>query len=146
MVRICLQCRRPRFDSWVGKIPWKREWLPTPVFWPGEFHGLYSPWGHKELDATFTFIYVLNKINSLEELNIPRVIYIDLDKSGPKSEKSHNDLSKLYHKTPLTNIDILSHSLIVHIPPHFLFFSCLGICLFQAFAFPTKLSCEPEFL
>ena len=33
---------------WVGKIPWRRERLPTPVFWPGEFHGLYSPWGHKE--------------------------------------------------------------------------------------------------
>ena len=29
--------------SWVGKIPWKKERLPTPVFWPGEFHGLYSP-------------------------------------------------------------------------------------------------------
>ena len=27
-------------DPWVGKIPWKRESLPTPVFWPGEFHGL----------------------------------------------------------------------------------------------------------
>ena len=26
--------------------------LPTPVFWPGEFHGLYSPWGHKESDTT----------------------------------------------------------------------------------------------
>lgn len=62
------------------------------------------------MDAIFTFIYVLNKINSLEELNIPRVIYIDLDKSRPKSEKSYDDLSKLYHKTPLTNIDIVSHS------------------------------------
>ena len=28
------QCRRPRFDPWVGKIPWRREWLPTPVFLP----------------------------------------------------------------------------------------------------------------
>ena len=28
------------FDPWVGKIPWRREQLPTPVFWPGEFHGL----------------------------------------------------------------------------------------------------------
>ena len=26
--------------------------LPTPVSWPGEFHGLYSPWGHKESDTT----------------------------------------------------------------------------------------------
>ena len=33
-------------------IPWRRERLPTPVFWPGEFHGLNSPWGHKELDMT----------------------------------------------------------------------------------------------
>ena len=38
-----LQCGRPRFDPWVGKIPWRRGKLPTPVFWSGEFHGLYSP-------------------------------------------------------------------------------------------------------
>ena len=50
--RICLQCGRPGFDPWVGKIPWRRERLPTPVFWPGEFLGLYSPWGCKELDMT----------------------------------------------------------------------------------------------
>ena len=39
-------------ETWVGKIPWRREWLPIPVFWPGEFHGPYSPWGHKESDTT----------------------------------------------------------------------------------------------
>jgi len=36
------QCTRPknhRFDPWVGKIPWRRAWQPTPAFWPGEFHG-----------------------------------------------------------------------------------------------------------
>ena len=37
-------------QSLVGKISWRRERLPTPVFWPGEFHGLYSPRGPKELD------------------------------------------------------------------------------------------------
>ena len=52
LVKTCLQCGRSRFDPWVGMIPWRRERLPTPVFWPGEFHGLYSPWGHKELDTT----------------------------------------------------------------------------------------------
>ena len=46
------QCRRPGFDPWVGKIPWKREWQPTPVFLPGEFHGQRSlagnsPWDRK---------------------------------------------------------------------------------------------------
>ena len=40
------------FDPLVGKIPWRRERLPTRVFWPGEFHGLYSPWGHKDSDTT----------------------------------------------------------------------------------------------
>ena len=44
--------RRSGFDPLVGKIPWRRERLPTPVFWPREFHGLYSPWGHKESDMT----------------------------------------------------------------------------------------------
>ena len=39
-------------ETWVWKIPWRRERLPTPVFWPGEFHGLYSPWGHEESDTT----------------------------------------------------------------------------------------------
>ena len=51
--RIHYQCRRPGFDSWVGKILWRREWLPTPVFLPGEFQGQRSlvgcsPWGLKE--------------------------------------------------------------------------------------------------
>ena len=34
-----LQCRTPGFDSWVGKIPWRREWQPTSVFLPGESQG-----------------------------------------------------------------------------------------------------------
>jgi len=39
------------FDPWVGKIPWRKERLPTPVFWRGEFHELYNPRGCKELDT-----------------------------------------------------------------------------------------------
>ena len=51
------RCRRCGFDSWVGKIPWRRAWHPTPVFLPGESHGQrslvgYSPQGCKELDMT----------------------------------------------------------------------------------------------
>ena len=54
---VCLQCRRPGFDPWVGKIPWRRKWQPTPVSLPGESHGerslvAYSPWGRKESDTT----------------------------------------------------------------------------------------------
>ena len=38
-------------ETWVQSLgwedPWRREWLHTPVLWPGEVHGLYSPWGCK---------------------------------------------------------------------------------------------------
>ena len=34
--------RRPGFDPWVGKVPWRRAWQPTPVFLPGESHGQRS--------------------------------------------------------------------------------------------------------
>ena len=55
-------CGRPRFDHWFGKIPWRRERLPNPVFWPGEFHGLYSPWGCKELDMTERLLLSLSPL------------------------------------------------------------------------------------
>ena len=54
------------WETWVpspGKILWRRERLPTPVFWPGEFHGLNSPWGRKESDTT-------------ERLSLPRFLVI----------------------------------------------------------------------
>ena len=40
--RICLQFRISGFGPWVRKIPWRREWLPTSVLLPGEFHGQKS--------------------------------------------------------------------------------------------------------
>ena len=44
--------KRLRFDAWVGKIPWRRKWQPTPVSLPGESHGQrslggYTPWGRR---------------------------------------------------------------------------------------------------
>ena len=46
------RCRRHRFYPWVGKMPWRRAWQPTPVFFPGESHGQrslagHSPWGRQ---------------------------------------------------------------------------------------------------
>ena len=48
--------RDAKFNPWVGKIPWRRQWQPTPVFLPGKSHGQrnlgrYSPWGCRELDT-----------------------------------------------------------------------------------------------
>ena len=56
---------RPESDPWVGKIPWRWERLPTPVFWLGEFHELYSPWGHKELDMTERLTQLTSDISTL---------------------------------------------------------------------------------
>ena len=54
--RTC-RCRRQELDPWARKVPWKRDWQPTPVLLPGEAHGQrslagYSPWGRKESDTT----------------------------------------------------------------------------------------------
>ena len=57
-VKIFLQCRRPEFNSWIRKIPWRRKWQPTPLSLPGKSYGQrrslvgYSPQGCKELDMT----------------------------------------------------------------------------------------------
>ena len=67
----CLQCRRherPGFNPWVRKISWRRKWQPTPVFFPGESHGLrslpgYSAKGRKELDMT-------ERLNMNDDLNV----------------------------------------------------------------------------
>ena len=50
--RLCFKITWGGRGKRVRKIPWRREWLPTAVFLPGEFHGQrnlagYSPWGYK---------------------------------------------------------------------------------------------------
>jgi len=68
-------------------IPWRRETLPTPVFWPWVFHGLYSPWGCKESDTTEWLSlhlsqhiekqrhYFANKGPSSQSIGFPVVMY-----------------------------------------------------------------------
>ena len=70
--RIHLQCRRPGFSPWVRKVPWRRKWLPTPIFLPGEFHGQrnlagYHPWSHKDSDTTEQLI-LTSSVQSLSHV------------------------------------------------------------------------------
>ena len=66
------QCRRRRrhwFDSWVGTIPWRKKWQPTPVSLPGKSHGQgslvgYKPWGCKESDMIELLRSKLSKFNT----------------------------------------------------------------------------------
>ena len=56
----CLQCWRPVFDPWVGRILWRRKWQPTPVFWSREFHGLSmgsQKVGHEWATFNFSFSF-----------------------------------------------------------------------------------------
>ena len=68
------QCRRSKFNTLVGNIPWRRKWQPTPVFLPGKSHGLrnlvgYSPWGCKQEyyvpGTTIGFCVYTKKMQSL---------------------------------------------------------------------------------
>ena len=77
--------RRPVFDPWVRKIPWRREWQPTPVFLPGEFHGQrsqagYSPWG-------------CNKLDIIEQLTLSLSLFHAVVRNNPK--RAHEPFSQV---------------------------------------------------
>ena len=109
----CLQCRRPGFDPWVGKIPWRRKWQPTPVFLPGKSHGrkslvAYSPRTRKEWDTTKRFHF------SLESPHPPKSSGEGL--GGPPSAKRFSTCHLLSRRTaphpglpPLPPAPPLSH-------------------------------------
>ena len=96
--RILLQYRRPEFDPWVGKIPWRRKWLLTPVFLPGESHGQrsltgYSPWGREESDTTEWLTLSL----SLNNLTLSTLLESFSSASITKSDDHPNYLSPIWH-------------------------------------------------
>ena len=87
--RIRLQCMRSRFNPWIGKIPWRRAWQPTPVFCLENPHGqrslvAYSPWGHKELYmterlstiSTITLLFIISYCIQLVYHKSPSVGYL----------------------------------------------------------------------
>ena len=75
---------RDSFNPWVGKIPCRRTWQPTPVFLPGESHGQrrqvgYSPWGRKESDTTRRLtLSLLYTIKFFESHNVIVVIQVNI--------------------------------------------------------------------
>ena len=98
---VCLQYERPRFDPWVGQIPWRRKWQPTPVLLPGKSHGQrslvgYSPWGHKESDATeqlhfhFLSLWITEKAREFQNFDF---CLIDYDKAFDCMD--HNKLGEI---------------------------------------------------
>ena len=62
------------WEAWVRSLGWEdpleKERLPTPIFWPGEFHGLYSPWGHKESGMTECHHYTVKGFGVVNKAEI----------------------------------------------------------------------------
>ena len=84
--RVCVQCRRPGFNPWVRKIPWRRKWQPTPVSLPGESQRQrslagYSPWGCKESDTTeqLHFHFSLLKSPAYGWVALLRIVTLSVD-------------------------------------------------------------------
>ena len=80
---MCLQCRRPKFDPWVGRAPWRSKWLPTAVFFPGESHEQrslagYSPWGCKESDMTEQACLHTNAVLTMDTREVLLLLCSDL--------------------------------------------------------------------
>ena len=71
---VCLQCRRPRFNPWVGKISQRRKWQPTPVFLPGKISWTEEPGGLQAMGSQTvghdwaTSLSLFTCISSLEGL------------------------------------------------------------------------------
>ena len=112
---VCLQCRRPGFDPWFRKIPWRRKQQPTPVLVPGKFNGRrslvgYSPWGCKELDMT-------------EELSTAQPTY---EPARCKLSKMQKCILMINHMRLIT----LIHTCEIH---HYMHASSLGVCAFVYF-------------
>ena len=100
-------------DFWIGKIPWRREWQPTPVFLPGEFHGQrslggYSPWGQKASEATeqltthgwFILLYNRNYHNIVKRLYSNKNEFF-LKKGRSSKYRSRKREIKKYYTTVL---------------------------------------------
>ena len=64
--RVYLQCGRPGFNLYFGKIPWRRKWQAPPVFLPGKSHGWKNLAGHKESDMTERLQLLCIRITSHE--------------------------------------------------------------------------------
>ena len=89
------QCRRHGFDPWVGKIPWRRKWHPTPVFLPGKSHGQrsladYSPRGRTESDTTEQL-----SMHAYQGLNLSFVCNIPVEKAIEQDQMIQNTIEGL---------------------------------------------------
>ena len=71
----CRRCKRRKLDPWVGKIPWRRNWQPTPVSLPGKSHGQrclegYCPWGHERVGHNWAAEHISVVCKEKEKMSV----------------------------------------------------------------------------
>ena len=122
MAPMVKQCGRPRFVSWVGKVPWKRKWQSTPALLPGKSHGWrsligYSPWGRKESDTTerLHFSSVIVVSNSLRP-HEPQLGRPPCSSSTPRVYSNPYPLRVCCH--PAISFSVIPFSSCPHLPQH----------------------------
>ena len=93
------ECGIRGFNPWVGKIPWRRKWQPTPIFLPGKFHGWrslagYSPWRCKKLDTTERTCPIHNSTTErqINQFKNEQKIWIDI---SPKIQNGQQIYEKI---------------------------------------------------
>ena len=122
---------RCEFNPWVGKIPWRREWPPTPVFLLGESHEQRSlvgcsPRDHKELDTTeqlknnSSVRYGLAFMFSWSLLNNPHTHRFEMAYLTPPAQMMHawGSFWCSAPQTSLSTVELASH--------------CFGYCTFKS--------------
>ena len=73
------QWRKPGFYPWVRNIPWRREWLPTPVFLPREFHGQRNLVWLQSMGSRLNYIYIyVNIYIYMKEDNFQQILSVFL--------------------------------------------------------------------
>ena len=107
MPRSRLQCERPGFDPWVGKLPWRRAWQPTPVFLPAESQWTEEPGGLQSIglqrvrlewsDRAWTQpAYVIAKYDNTKTTQIENN---NTNKIYPKTTRNHLKTLCIYQDT-----------------------------------------------
>ena len=130
--------RETRFDPWIGKIPWRRKWQPTPVLLPGKSHEWrsvvgYSPWNHKEPDMTERLYFLRTK--NCNQLS--RISYSLL----PGLEKYCVNLDSLkYLKMVILSLPHLIFSKITVLVPYITVFRIPGRLFIYL---PELFTCDP---
>ena len=104
----CRRHKRYQFNPWIGKIPWKRIWLPTAVFLPGESHGQrslvgYSPWGLKESDTT----EVSEHAHMRERTALAKYHHCKSYLAGPHCNWAQSPLGRLNYSKNLSDFETI---------------------------------------